>query len=343
MLFTRFIALSCRRASLYRRKGLLSSAVTQGRALVLWLAGWGLLFAMPGDVAFALEEVPTAPPAFFVPAPRPIGWPSGFTLTPYNTGYQAINLWRIEATRFVRTPPILSPNAQQYVYSEVVYLPGTRQVWSSLYRVILPSWAGLPSGQSQIQVLQQGLSAQAMVQQRQLLLRAGDTNPKGYQFDTLTLVDWSADGTRLLVERKSGILYTGLRTSDVWVVDLATTGQRQATWYGELMQAVRYYWQQQAAGQPELFQRAWQIQVLGWEPGSNTSLVYQARAYSQKAPPVFLGTWRFDTTTHSPQLLSLNGEERVPVAANGWLATPPSPASSLPAQSPKWRFWQRKP
>lgn len=290
----------------------------------------------------ALAETPPpsplaypAPLAAYLPSTRPAGLPVTLQAQPYNNGQRELNLWRIEATKFVRSPAVLTPQADALAYTEAVYLAGTRQVSGTLY--FNPLAGGVEalalSAPLGSKAVLGGLDPNRLLQQRITWWRVGDERAQPFAFSTLTVVDWSANGQRLLVKRKHGVQYTGLRPTEVAVVE-RTTGK--ITVYGELLRAVQA-WVANQPGQAAntLKLRAWDLEPLGWLPQSTTEFYVRAWAFSQNAPPEFLGLWRFDTQARLPSLVSSNKATVPIVAANGWWVDPvQTPAPSYDASKP---------
>jgi hypothetical protein len=154
------------------------------------------------------------------------------------------------------------------------------------------------------------------IKQRHSLVSVGYNTLKRYDFKTLTIVDWSASGQRLLFKERNGALHVGLRTSNILVYD-QTKGV--VTVYPEIHRIITHFWT--ARGNlPHIDTLAWDIQPLGWEPGSDSVILLKAWAYDQKEKK-FLGLWQYDVDAERTQLLQLE-DTPIPVAANGWLATP---------------------
>jgi hypothetical protein len=308
------------------------------------------LMGLPAQAAY----YPGDTPAQFVAGPVPLQLPPYITLKPYNTGFQAPYLWRIEATRIWRSQAVLSPDGSQFFFTEVLYQPSTRQVSSTLFTVDLPVLEPPPPPP----VASPSPTAKATLtlkrpkpvlvkpadprlytswfdvnfagHARRVVWRVGDERPETFAWQVLVPVDWSADGQHLLVKRQQGVMYTGLRTSDLVVLDQAGT---RLTLYGELARAVNYYWKQHGA-KPDLFRLSWDLQPLGWAVGSNEVFYFKAWAFSQHQKPTFLGLWAFDLATHQPKLLSENPDVQATVAANGYEVTLPDPVELKRLQAP---------
>jgi hypothetical protein len=138
---------------------------------------------------------------------------------------------------------------------------------------------------------------------------------ENFKFETLTPIDWSADGQKLLFKHQVGKLYNGLRVTKILVLD-PNNQNTPIDMYPQVYQAVLYYWTKEGMT-PPLNTFDWHVTPLGWQPGSNTNIETKAWAYTEKNK-IFLGHWRINTATGQPQLVNLM-DTPVPVAANGSL------------------------
>lgn len=275
--------------------------------------------------------------------------PKGHALVPFypapNQG--ELNLWWHEVKRTASTPIMISPTLEGYVYSEAYYFPDQRQTQSTLFWVPLPR---LPLGVgSSLEDMDRGptplpntgsvpvsdpapplnpqtadarlysswFDPKQTLQRRQAIMTVGDGRlERHFGFETLTPIDFSYNGQRLLLKRRAGVLYVGLRCSDVVIWD-KTRGVLEV--YPELVQALEHQWRQllQSGGQgieavpPHLLQMAWDIEPLGFKAGQDDTFFYRAWAYTWQAgeqPKRFsLGLWEYNLRTQLPQLLAFNG------------------------------------
>ena len=248
-------------------------------------------------------------------------------------GFNEYNLWWIEEERLRRTYPLITPDFSGYTYGEVLYLPDTRQIFSTLYWVPVPD---LPPARSSVDI-QQNLPSfnpedpryytswfdeTAMLQRRTAILKVNQGEQKGFSFETLTPLDWNANSKRLLFKRRAGLLYTGLRASDVLVWDKASGA---ISLYQELLRALEYHFITLKKGDdiaPRLSSMSWDIEPLGWKAGSNSQFYWRAWAYTlyPEKQRYFLGLWRYDVDLKETQLVSLN-DSNMPtdLAFNGFI------------------------
>jgi hypothetical protein len=247
---------------------------------------------------------------------------------------------RLEVGRFYRSVPLLTPGLDGYVYAEVSFLPDERQTVSQVYYVPLPrltpvadaELVGAPCGVVQRQ-WESWLNPGHQQQRRRLVSEVGYLKRNNHGFETLTPVDWNMTGDKLLMRGRSGVLYTGLRTSDllVWDVDSGMTSV-----YPELVQAVQHYWRSDRLlqhGLPEgVFERySIDLEPVAWQLGSSTVFYWRAWAYSTmpSVERVSLGLWTYNTQTQQPSFLYANGRVLPQQAqANGWQLTFKQPCQS---------------
>lgn len=255
---------------------------------------------------------PQGPPRSPLSVDSPVNTPPDYMkYQPYNDGYIELDLWRLEATKFLRSTPVVSPDKSVMAYTEVTFMPESRQTFSKLYRVTIDPVD--PSGprENKVEASQARFDPNQTLKQRQLLLAVGSDKTLPFDFKTLTIIDWSASGQRLLFKQKTGLLHVGLRTSDLLIYDKA---QGTVALYDEIQRAISHYWNQQGT-LPPLDKIAWDLFPLGWEPRSDSAILLKAWAFDKKERK-FLGLWKYDIDAERAELIGLQ-DETVPVAANG--------------------------
>jgi len=252
---------------------------------------------------------------------------------PYNTFSRELDLWNLEGRRFIRSPMVLSPDMHFFAYSEVIFSPSNRQTMSRLYRVpvqsLPPIEAQKVEGRTEKPWFVARMDPDKTLQRRESLLQVGYNKNVPFDFKTLTIVDWSASGQRLLVKQKSGVLHEGLRTSDIFVYDQK---KGSVTIFPEVRRAIAFYWRTEG-NMPNISRLNWELYPLGWEAGSDSRVIFKAWALDS-TDRKFLGVWRYDIDQLGLDRLSLE-DMAVQVAANGWLAVPPLPAPPPPPPTKK--------
>jgi hypothetical protein len=248
---------------------------------------------------------------------------SPVSFKPFNTppNHQDLNLYRIEVTHFARSTPIVAPNYSGYTYSEAIFLPESRQTIGQLFYVPLPV-GGLPKTVANPLQLTSLFDPNQTLKRRISIYSVGDVRPRNYAFDTLTPIDWSHDSSKLLIKRRAGVIYTGLRCSDVLVWDKT---QGVLSVYAELVHALAYHWRntenQSAWDAPVGVEKmAWDIEPLGWKKGDASVFYWRGWAFSQQngGERYNLGLWQYDITTQTTSLVSSNGKSLpYDLASNG--------------------------
>jgi hypothetical protein len=262
---------------------------------------------------------------------------------PFNSppNHQDLNLYRIEVTHFARSTPIVAPDFSGYAYAEALFLPEARQTIGKLFYVPLPA-GGLPKKVENPLQLTSWFDPNQTLKRRTSLYSVGDVRPRNYAFDTLTPIDWSHDSSKLLIKRRAGVIYTGLRCSDVLVWDKT---QGVLSVYAELVHALEYHWRQTenqvAWNAPAgVEQMAWDVEPLGWKQGDATVFYWRGWAFTQQngGGRYNLGLWQYNTATQTTTLVSPNGQSLpYDLASNGLLAVvKPQPPTVAIAKPKHW-------
>ncbi|MEB3287414.1 MAG: hypothetical protein VKJ04_07915 [Vampirovibrionales bacterium] len=213
---------------------------------------------------------------------------------PYDAGKE-FDLWRLEAKRFFRSEPVLTPDHSGYAYTEVSYLPHNRQTFSRLFWVpyspsaqsteaapLLPGETPETLYTRSASGYQDPLNPDKTTQLRQEILGVGNNRPVDFEFRTLTIVDWSANSRRLLFKQRTGVLHVGLKVSDILVYDRSGT---TVTIFPELQRVLQHYWMTHSQ-LPDLDTVAWDIYPMGWAPGSDAKVLFKAWAFNKVNPDV---------------------------------------------------------
>lgn len=274
--------------------------------------------------------------------------PDYMKFEPYNTYPREIDLWTLEASRFIRSIPVVSPEKSVFAYSDVMFVSNIRQTISKMYLVHVPPppvqpQPHLPSEDVNNQptpppdpkAFQDRYDPDKTLKLRVNLAQVGFEKVNPFDFKTLTIVDWSASGRKLLFKERSGTLHVGVKVTDILIYD---EGKGTVTIYPEVQRVITHYWVTHG-NQPNMNKLSWEIQPLGWEPGSDSNVLMKAWAFDKKEKK-FLGLWRYDVDAERTTLLQLM-DDPVAVAANGWIATPVPIAP--PSDQPAWKQRLRHP
>lgn len=192
--------------------------------------------------------------------------------------------------RQINATAITSPNKDIMVYPVVYYYAIAQCTAGELF--VIP--------------LDQGLTDVERISRANVVKRNPDPilstekniDVKG-TFRTMTPVDFSADGTKLLAKEKIGNNNDGIWQTNLWVYDFST---RQAKELSEIREAIKYYWKNVKG--LNLDEKRWDINPLGFDADSPDRVVVSAYGYTGRAPK-FLGNWSIDTEGQTTMLVSL--------------------------------------
>lgn len=131
-------------------------------------------------------------------------------------------------------------------------------------------------------------------------------------FRTLTPVDFSADGTKLLVKEKTGSSHDGIWKTEAIIYDFETKSSYKLN---ELRDAIIYYWDEYKA--LSLNDVRWDIFPLGFDENNPERIFADAYAYVRNgAAPIYLGLWSIDINGTQARLAGFDKPD-VTVSMNG--------------------------
>ena len=205
-----------------------------------------------------------------------------FEFLKYNDpqGSQELDFFGIYGKRQVETEGVISPDFSKMIYSEVHFYPSECQITSEMFLLPLP-----PQKTTVLRVMEAKLSDKKPLK----FYKSGMSDVEEEFFRTMTMVDWSSDGSKILAKERISENLRGFLETRVWVYELET----QKTYYLQnLKQEIEAYWEKQGL---DLAQYKWDISPMGWNEGakkepSNELIVY-AYGYKPDKTKVFLGGW----------------------------------------------------
>ncbi|MCD8024304.1 MAG: hypothetical protein LUE64_02085 [Candidatus Gastranaerophilales bacterium] len=138
------------------------------------------------------------------PADRPL------QIIRYNVkaGSRELDLTHLNETKNVRSIFVADPDFENAVYSEVYYYPQTGQTASTLYLIELDRHLGKKERLADVSIFEH--TRYPLISTALPYLREGF-------FSTLTLVDFSSDGKKILVKEKRGSNKWGLYETYAWL------------------------------------------------------------------------------------------------------------------------------
>jgi len=259
------------------------------------------LLSVPKDKR--LEEIPIPKPnkpyeMQYVPEPT-------YEIVRYNNppGSPEISLGRnIKVRRQQNAQGIISPDYSILVYPSVYYYPKNGVVACDLFVIPLETRGNLVA---RIQ------KANTMHRDPDPILSTEKSLDNFGIFRTLTPVDFSSDGRKLLVKEK-----VGSNTDGIWQTHAIVYDFDKNTSYklNELRDAITYYWAEYR--NLRLNDYRWDIYPLGFDINEPDRVVAASYAYTGGVP-VFLGNWSIDANGERAKLISLKPDS-VQISMNGF-------------------------
>ncbi len=258
------------------------------------------ILSAPKDRMTVEIDVPKPPtPADMVYVPQP-----SYKIVRYNDppGSPEITLTKtFYQKRQQNAQGIVSPDFTKLVYPAVYYYPNSGSTACDLFVI------NLEEAKSNMDKI---LTANTIHRLSDPILSTDKTNDNYYTFRTLTPVDFTADGSKLLVKEKIGNSKDGIWRTTPVVYDFTTNVSYDLI---EVRDAIIYYWKENR--NLNLEDKRWDIYPLGFAADNPDWVIVNAVAYTGDFP-VNLGTWsvnskgeqsRLITFTNSDVLIGMNG------------------------------------
>jgi len=240
-------------------------------------------------------------PSDFKYIPKPT-----YRITKYNDppGSAELRLGkRLFLKRQINAQGIISPDYSMLVYPAVYYYPDSASVASDLF--VIPI-------EGNDTTLNNILKANVAKRNPVPILSTDKAIDNFAAFRTLTPVDFSQDGTKLLVKEKIGSREDGIWKTKIYVYDFRNKVSYDLV---EIRDAITYFWKEYM--DINLDDKRWDIVPLGFSAHSPYIVVVQAYAYTGETP-VYLGSWRVDWKGIQSKLISFNKSYVPPVSINGF-------------------------
>ena len=259
------------------------------------------ILSAPKDRMKEKVEAPVIPtPADMVYVPQP-----AYKIVRYNNppGNAEISINdTLYEKRQQNAQGIVSPDFKKLVYPAVYYYPNSGSTACDVFVIKLDNAV---SNKDKI------LTASAVHRYSEPILSTDKTNDNYYTFRTMTPVDFSADGSKILVKEKIGNTQDGIWKTTPYVYDFNTKTSYSLE---DVRNAIKYYWI--AAKDINLDDKRWDIYPLGFSQKNPDWVVVNALAYTGKTP-VNLGTWAIHSSGESPRLITTQNTT-VGVSMNGY-------------------------
>lgn len=197
---------------------------------------------------------------------------------------------------------IASPDFAILVYPVVYYYPNSASTASDLF--VIP----LDGNDTPLNKIKK---ANVVKRLPEPILSTEKSIDNDSAFRTLTPIDFSPDGKKLLVKEKIGSSADGIWKTNAIVYDFETKTSYNLV---ELRDAIIYYWKENK--NMDLDDKRWDIYPLGFVTNEPDRIISAAYAYTGRHP-VFLGLWTVDTYGEQVRLVSFNMQD-VQINANGF-------------------------
>lgn len=196
---------------------------------------------------------------------------------------------------------IVSPDYSMMVYSAIYYYPVSNSTASELF--VIP----LDDAKTNMEKIQ---TANIVNKIKEPILSTDNTIDNVGTFRTLTPVDFSADGSKILVKEKIGNKSDGIWQTNAWVYDFTNKTSYNLL---EVRDAIIYYWKEKEG--LNLDDKRWDIYPLGFDLNEPERVIVNALAYTGNSP-VNLGTWSINFKGEQSRLISFDNSS-VKISMNG--------------------------
>jgi len=203
--------------------------------------------------------------------------------------------------RQVNGASVTSPNKDIMVYPVVYYYAYSGNVAGELF--VIPLDKSLPDVER--------LSMANVVKRNPNPILSTEKNiSERFIFRTMTPIDFSPDGSKLIAKEKIGGSNDGIWKTNLWVYDFNTKAARIIP---EVRDAIKYYWYNENG--LVLDEKRWDIYPLGFDANDPNRIVVSAYGFTGKKPD-FLGNWSIDCQGERSMLVSLTDAE-TKISVNG--------------------------
>ena len=240
-------------------------------------------------------------PSSFKYVPKPL-----YRIVRYNDppGSPEISLGkRLYLKRQVNAQGIVSPDFSMLVYPAVYYYTNSASVACDLF--VIP----LEDGDTKLNKVLRANTAKKLPDP---IMTTDKTIDNYAAFRTLTPVDFTPDGSKLLVKQKIGSREDGIWQTSIYVYDFKTKVDYDLF---EIRDAIVYFWEEYMA--MNLDEKRWDIYPIGFDKKDPNKIIVQAFAFTGEKP-VFLGTWSVDWQGNQSRLISFDKNYKPEVSVNGF-------------------------
>lgn len=210
---------------------------------------------------------------------------------------------RLYTQRQINAQGIVAPDFSMLIYPAIYYYTDSASVASDVF--VIPLYG-------QDEPLQKILKANIMHRIPEPILSTDKSISDYAAFRSLTPVDFSADGKKILIKEKIGSREDGIWKTSIFVYDFTNKTDYKLD---EVRDAIVYFWKEYM--DLNLDDYRWDIYPLGFLKSQPDRVAVQAIAYTGETP-VFLGTWSIDTKGNQSRVVSFQKNVEPLISANGY-------------------------
>ncbi|MBD5402090.1 hypothetical protein HDR58_04750, partial [bacterium] len=210
---------------------------------------------------------------------------------------------RLFLKRQINAQGIVSPDYSMLVYPAVYYYPDSASVACDLFVIPLDA---------DDNTLRRILKANVAKRYPNPILSTEKAIDNFAAFRTLTPVDFSIDGSKLLVKEKIGSSEDGIWQTKAYVYDFNNKVSYDLV---EVRDSIVYFWKEYM--DLDLDEKRWDIVPLGFDISSPDRVIVQSYAYTGERP-VYLGAWSIDFKGNQSRLVSFRKDYLPEVSINGF-------------------------
>ena len=259
------------------------------------------ILSAPKDRMTMEDEIPKhVTPADMVYVPQP-----SYKIVRYNNppGSPEIRLSKtFYQKRQQNAQGIVAPDFTKLVYPSVYYYPNSGSTACDVFVI------NLEEAKSNMDKI---LTANVVHRFSEPILSTDKTNDNYFTFRTITPVDFSVDGSKLLAKEKIGNTKDGIWKTTPIVYDFTTGVSYNLI---EVRDAIIYYWKENK--NLDLDDKRWDVYPIGFDEKNPDWVIVNAYAYTGDTP-INLGIWTVSYKGEQSRLVTFKNSE-VQVSMNGY-------------------------
>ena len=261
---------------------------------------YNLLSAPKDRMTMEIEIPKNVTPADMVYVPQP-----AYKIVRYNNPPGSPEI-RLSKTFYQRRQQnaqgIVAPDFTKLVYPSVYYYPNSGSTACDVFVI------NLEEAKSNLDKI---LTANVVHRFSEPILSTDKNNDNYFTFRTITPVDFSVDGSKLLAKEKIGNTKDGIWKTTPVVYDFTTNLSYSLI---EVRDAIIYYWKENK--NLDLEDKRWDIYPIGFDLNNPDWIIVNASAFTGDTP-VNLGTWTVSYKGEQSRLVTFKNSE-VQVSMNGY-------------------------